>query len=620
MNGRTKKRTRIGLRREVVILLPVALFLLVLLSIFTLFAYRSGISLLLEERRGEALLLAQRVAAEAAAGPLATQDLRRLAPTARGVAVVDADGRLLARSGDLPEGGLLAPLGAGAGPGEPRALGPDPVLGDAVAAFVPVVGDDRSEGGRTGWVRVDLGASGLARERRGLSVLTALVLGVDAALVVLVVLFLGRLVAPWDTLLERARRAGETPPETGDEVAFLVGTFERALESLARPREGDDIAALQRALAASFESGVLLLDRRGDVVTVNPAGAHILEIEPLEMEPGESGPGEPGPADGQPGRPPAEVLAGHPALARLLADAVAGRRGVRRREIETATPSGRRLDLGLTVHPLRREGDAIGYLVLFADLTEVRRRSEQAHLADSLRQLGELAAGVAHELRNSLATLKGYLTLIERAEGGKGDRAAVAEYVTEVRRETDHLQRVLEDFLSFARPGTARLEEVDLRQVLARAAADPVLAGARVRLAPPAGSADPGPLTLSGDPQLLERAFRNLLHNAAEASRETADAGRDVEPEVEVGAAATEDGLEVTVADRGPGVPDEVKERLFQPYASGRAGGVGLGLALARRIVVLHGGRLELEDRPGGGTVARASLPVGGAASSIPLP
>jgi two-component system C4-dicarboxylate transport sensor histidine kinase DctB len=138
-----------------------------------------------------------------------------------------------------------------------------------------------------------------------------------------------------------------------------------------------------------------------------------------------------------------------------------------------------------------------------------------------------------------------------------------------------------------------------------------VLAGARVRLAPP----PPEVPLLSGDPQLLERAFRNLLHNAAEAGRQVAGtgsaAGGPEAPEVEVALAGVEDGLEVTVADRGPGVPAELRERLFQPFASGRPGGVGLGLALARRILVLHGGRLELEQRPGGGTVARALLPAG---------
>jgi signal transduction histidine kinase len=117
---------------------------------------------------------------------------------------------------------------------------------------------------------------------------------------------------------------------------------------------------------------------------------------------------------------------------------------------------------------------------------------------------------------------------------------------------------------------------------------------------------------LSGDPQLLERAFRNLLHNAAQASRESA-AG----PVVEVSAAAGDGELEVTVADRGPGIPPEVRERLFQPFASGRPGGVGLGLALARRIVVLHGGRLELADREGGGTIARVSLPAGSVGTNV---
>ncbi|HUP41737.1 MAG TPA: ATP-binding protein, partial [Thermoanaerobaculia bacterium] len=555
---------------------------------------------------------------------------------------------------------------AGADRAEPWAGGPDETLGDVVAALAPVGGTGAGPPAAR-WVRLELGAPALALQRRGLRVLTALVLAVDAALIVLVALFLGRLLAPYETLLERARSAGAAPPEAADEVAFLVGTFERALAALARPPEapeGDGIAALQRTLAASFESGVLLLDPRGRVLALNPPGAQVLEIDPLEIHPLADEPPASRGFEPEPGRPLGEVLAGHPELAGLLAQAVAEGRGIRRREIETTTGSGRHLTLGLTIHPLRpgatggedreererarvRGGDPLtprGYLVLFVDLTEVRRRSEQAHLAESLQQIGELAAGVAHELRNSLATLKGYLTLVERAGGGgaggtprrragagtageAGARAAssaaagpagaeLAEYVAEIRRESDHLQRVLEDFLSFARPGTARLETVDLHRILERAAADPVLAGVRVRLAP----RPPALPALSGDPQLLERAFRNLLHNAAEAVRPEAaaaagagsqgaqDAGA---PEVEVALAAGEDGLEVTVADRGPGIPDELRERLFQPFASGRPGGVGLGLALARRILVLHGGRLELEPRPGGGTVARAALPAG---------
>ncbi|MDP9119921.1 MAG: ATP-binding protein, partial [Acidobacteriota bacterium] len=257
--------------------------------------------------------------------------------------------------------------------------------------------------------------------------------------------------------------------------------------------------------------------------------------------------------------------------------------------------AGARLTVGLTAHPLRRgDGEARGYLVLFADLTEARRRAEESRLSDSLQSLGEMAGGVAHELRNSLATLRGYLTLIER----RPDEESIGGFLGEIRREADHLQRVLEDFLSFARPGTARVEEFSLATLVLRAAADPVLAETEVRMR---GSLPD--LWLRGDPQLIERALRNLLHNAAAAARESGSG------EVEVEILPLTEGAEVVIDDRGPGLPPEVRERLFHPFVTGRPGGVGLGLALAQRILSLHGGRIRLEDRPAGGTRARLFLP-----------
>jgi len=97
---------------------------------------------------------------------------------------------------------------------------------------------------------------------------------------------------------------------------------------------------------------------------------------------------------------------------------------------------------------------------------------------------------------------------------------------------------------------------------------------------------------------------RNLLHNAAQAEREAGRRGP-----VEVSGGIDAEGVEVAIEDRGPGLPDEIRARLFHPFATGRRGGVGLGLALAHRIVVLHGGRIRLEDRPGGGTRALLTFP-----------
>ncbi len=579
--SQTTLRLRLGLRREVLILLPVALFLLVLISTFTLFAFRQAISLLAEERREEAARIAQRLAETVSEGALPSLDALLLqAPQSTRIALVDTSGLPVLEVGSFPSGDLLAPL-ADREPTEPLGLGPGEPEPDFVVGIAPATWQ-----GRRHFVRVDLAARRLAGQQRGLRVLSWVVLTIDVALTVLVLLFLRHLLTPYETMLERARQLGRRGDESEDEATFLVSTFERALEALAQPPERggeDDIAALERTLGPSLESGLLLLDRQGRVLALNRIGAQLLDIE-----------------QPPPGTALAEALAVHPSVRDVIGQAVADGRTVQRQELEIEIAQAVRT-LGLTVHPLRRDDGSIrGSFVLFADLTETRRRAEEEKLAASLVQVGELAAGVAHEMRNSLATLRGYLTLVERAP----DEGSITDFMSEIRRESDHLQRVLEDFLSFARPGTTRMEEIDLEIVVRRAAADPALGGFEVRVERAEGAVT----EIKGDAQLLERAVRNLLHNAAEAER-----GIDRAGPLTARLESSPDGLELAIQDRGPGIPAEIRERLFQPFAS--AGGVGLGLALSRRIVDLHGGRLTLEDRPGGGTRARILFPVGGIAT-----
>lgn len=581
----------LDLRREVLILLPVALLLLILLSLFTLFSYRSTLQVLVEERREEAARSARRLA-EVLADPGTAgmpADLLRFEPRARSVAVVDRSGGLLAAAGE-PVPVPLAPLQQRGerSPETALGLGPDDGLPAVVAGFAAWTGRDSA-----GTVRIDFPAEVLASRQRSLRLLFVLVLAIDGAVLALVMVFLRHLLAPWDMLMARARQVGragqggedgQAGEPAGDELEFLLATFERAIAALANGSQDaktaeDDIAALERTLTASFESGLLLLDRQGRVIALNGVGSELLGITLNEP---------PVPLD--------QLLAGQPELLDRLGKAVEEGRSLNREECPVHAPRGE-LTVGLTLHPLRREEGAIrGYLVLFADLTETRRQAEETRLADSLSRVGEVAAGIAHELRNSLATLSGYLTLLERRAPPDAESR---EYLSEIRHETGHLQRVLDDFLAFARPGKVRVEEFALEPLLRRAIADPSLAGAPVRLE---GRTE---TTLSGDPQLLDRALRNLLLNAVEAQRDSGDSGS-------VGLALRRvegGGLEISVADRGPGVPAEIRERLFQPFATGRTGGVGLGLALAHRVVSLHGGSLRLEPRDGGGTVARLTLP-----------
>lgn len=626
--GRTA-RPRLGLWGELLFLLPLALLLLVVVSTFTLFSYRSALLSLREERQQEAERLARGVAnrllesgaagARSAAGavPVPSADrLRQLAPGARGVALLDSRGTPLAAAGELPPLRLPLPPSAARQPGaapEPRpfAAGPDADLPDAVAAFAPLLTPTPTSAAATGtagaigaastagargallYVRVDLPAAALGAQLRAIRLLCWLVLPANSALVLLVVLFLRRLLTPYETLLARARQLRQPETAGEDEAEFLIATLERALEALGERqtsqlgggqdgrRADDDLAAIERTLAGSLESGLLLLGRDGRVLSLNALGAALLGAAP----------------------PPAagtaldELLAPHPELQALLGAAIADGRQVRRQECTLRRAGGAPVALGLSVHPLRRDdGEVRGYLVLFADLTEARRRAEESRLNDRLATLGEMAAGVAHELRNSLATLRGYLTLVER----RPDEESIADFLAEIRHESDHLQRVLEDFLAFARPGTARLQTFSMPALARRAAADPALAGVAFGVRTGAG----GAAEMRGDPQLIERALCNVLHNAAQAERE---AGRHGPVEVTIDDLPA--GVEVTVADRGAGIPPELRDRLFHPFATGRAGGVGLGLALAHRIVTLHGGRIRLEDRPGGGTAARLLFP-----------
>jgi len=565
-----------GLRREAPVMLAAALALFVALAGATLLVYRDGVARLEAERQGEAEALAERLARELQRrGSGRLDELLALAPPGAALALFGADGALVDALGyaappTLDVGGLAPGTLAGA-----AAVGPERAGGPVVVAVAPL-----ASGAERRWVRVDLPAVTLAAQQRSVALLTPLVLGLSLAAAAVVFLFVRALSRPYETLLARAREAG-APVDERDELAGLVATFDRALAAMGpSPGAPGALDRLQSAFGTELDGGFLLLDREGALLAATPTAGELLGIAAPEV-----------------GAPLERALAGRPELAALLAAAVRSGRPLPRgaARVERA---GHAATLGVTAEPLRGEGGRPrGWLVVVADLTELERRAAQERLAEGLAQLGELSAGVAHELRNSLATLSGWVSLARR----RPQDEATADCLDEIARETAQLTRVVEDFLAFARPGTRRLEALDLAALLGRAAQDPRLAepGVTVRAA--------GPAPFRGDPELLERALRNLLVNAVEAER--AAGGR---APIEAALEARGGEWQIAIADRGRGVAEEVRARLFEPFASGRPGGAGLGLALARRIVVLHGGSVALEDRPGGGTVARVSLPAGG--------
>ncbi len=244
---------------------------------------------------------------------------------------------------------------------------------------------------------------------------------------------------------------------------------------------------------------------------------------------------------------------------------------------------------------------AFGSLLLFylGLLRSVRLQSSLAASAERVRSLeflGRLGAGLAHETKNPLGSVRGFAQILLKRDLPPEERVDAASRIME---ETDRIVARLEEFLLLSRPARLRMKEIPLKKTLED------LAGlVRLELASKGATLEvEGPEVLvEADLDQARRLFMNLLVNASEALGE----GGWIRVRIE----RSKDGTRVVVEDNGAGVPEELRETLFEPYVSGRPSGTGLGLALARGIARGHGWTLHYEPRPGGGT--RMIVEVGG--------
>jgi signal transduction histidine kinase len=224
-----------------------------------------------------------------------------------------------------------------------------------------------------------------------------------------------------------------------------------------------------------------------------------------------------------------------------------------------------------------------------------RRAAEHLRRAEQLKTLGEMAAGMAHEVKNPLAAIRSAAQILGTRVGGKE-----AEFPGLIVREVDQVNRVVNDFLDYARPAPLRREPVKLSALLDSCLQllAPVIHEKGVDVVKEL-PADEG--AVSADPNQLRQVFLNLILNAVQAMGEGGTLKLCVEP--------AGHSIRVTVGDSGPGIESEKLKRIFEPFFSTKPGGTGLGLPIAQQIVAEHGGRLVLESSPGHGTTATVFLP-----------
>lgn len=401
---------------------------------------------------------------------------------------------------------------------------------------------------------------------------------------VLLLSYLPRIIRPIEEMLDQARTLGD-PTAGQDETAYLIDTFRNSIATL-KAQEGelkllhdrekeraDDLERVTAALTRSLTSGLIAIDAAGGIVDINAAGREILGVDATQS---------------LAGRRFADVIP-LTAFGEALSTAFAHQSAMTRVEIDDVRGSDP-VTVGLTTVPLRNEsGVFLGLLALFTDLTPIRSLEARVQEMTTLAQLGEISAGIAHEFRSSLSTILGYMKLARR--GGVDD---VAEgRLQSAEKEASLLLQAIERLLAFARPVQLNSESVDLRDLVCEQM-KPLR-----DIAPDVTFDLDGPaVAIEGDRILLSRAVENLLRNAVDAVRQKGDGGS-----VRVVVRDTP-APSVTIVDNGVGFDPAETSRLFLPFHSNKPNGFGMGLPLAKKIVLLHGGTLRLQGEPGKGAVA----------------
>jgi signal transduction histidine kinase len=359
---------------------------------------------------------------------------------------------------------------------------------------------------------------------------------------------------------------------------------EKELERLHRAERerAENTARLSEEVTRNMPAGLLIIGSTGLITGTNPAAEQALGIQGLLF------------------RRYSEALGESSALTALIRQCLADGKIFRREQAAHVAPDGNHRELGVTISPIRRGKEkASGAICLLSDLTELAALQKQMHLRENLAALGELSAGIAHEFKNALATISGYAQMIH----SEPDAPDTAENAARILDQTRSIAHVVAEFLRYARPLEISEEPVALRPLLERVVSEVHEHLPQVQINIAGNFSE-----IAGDEGLLRQALLNLARNAAEAA-----ASHSPAPAVTVhGETSTLSGdgsQRIRILDNGPGIPAEVLPKLFRPFFTTKTDGTGLGLAVVQKILLHHGGEIEVRNRADGGAEFILTLP-----------
>lgn len=408
---------------------------------------------------------------------------------------------------------------------------------------------------------------------------------------------------PYHRLVDEAERAsiGSQGLKSKDEAEFVLETFQSVVQQLQDQRtalEKLSAEARERAtsaerfserIVASLPSALIAFDAAGKSITINAPGRVLLGFDGSSME-----------------QPFTVLFENQPELVHMVQDCLTNGTVYRRSELETLQPDGLIRRIGATIAPidLIPGKDSNGVLCLLTDITEVSELREQVALKKNLENLGEMSAGLAHEFKNAVAALHGYVQLLQGLDLNEKAQLAAASLLNEVR----NLSTMVTSFLNFARPQPLHLEDVQLVDVIDDCRVELSTLFHELNVELEIDEQTDGHLFVKADERMLRQAILNLLRNGAEAIPEEFDRRR-VAVSIREENDARESWAVVVIQDTGTGVALGQLEKIFIPFFTTKSKGHGVGLALAHRVISQHGGVLTVSNVPDGGAAFTIKLP-----------
>ena len=385
--------------------------------------------------------------------------------------------------------------------------------------------------------------------------------------------------------------------ENTDDMEYAVRTFHKIIKQLQEKEDqlqamyansekrADSLARYNEYILGGISSGVIICDNDGVITRFNPAADKILSIDHIKSQ----------------GRHYRDVFNRKAQISVILDEALKSGKTFSRTEFEITIGDNEKRWIGLSSSLIiDNQGNMIGAAVLLTDLTKIKKLQEVSDFTEKMAALGEMAAGLAHEFRNSVAAIMGFGKLIKKMIPEDDKALKIADMII---NESQTTEAMLKRFLTFARPLEVIPQKITISRIL-----DDALQSARESC--PGSNVETiiedniGEIEIDGDPALLKNAFNNLFINAYQAMEPSGVLG--------IYSAIDKDNSQVVIkiTDTGKGIPDDVMPKIFNPFFTTKDKGTGLGLALVRKIITAHYGYIDVESREGEGTTFSLLLPL----------